>query len=182
MYILLAINPGLIAPQLPDDIAKFKKQQVVSIENESYLFADYIGTKRIESDLIVNDYITSLDTSPAGPSVIKLTNITVTGEHVSLGNGGIWWIPQSERFELTANVELPDSDMMIIIERVANGTHVIDDIRVKAQIIDGIVTIKGVFSQSGNYQITAERLNAGLDIIEAPFRLAFDKVEFDAYV
>lgn len=181
MYILLAINPGLIAPQLPDDIEKFRNQQVVSIDNKPFLFADYTGLKWIESDHNVNDYIASLDTSHS-PNILELTNIVVQGDHVTLGNGGIWWIPQNERFELTANVALPDTEMMIIIERVANGSNVIDDIRVKAQIIDGVVTINGVFSQSGNYQITAERLNAGLEIIEAPFRLAFDKVEFDAYV
>lgn len=181
MLVLIKVNSGLIAPQLPDESSQFQNQEIVVIEGKSYLFADYVGMKWIESDHNVDDYLGSVDNQDE-PILIKLTDITVTGEHVSLGNGGIWWIPQNEQFELTANVALPDSSMMIIIERVANGTHVIDDIRVKAQIIDGVVTINGVFSQSGNYQITAERLNAGLEIIEAPFRLAFDKVEFDAYV
>lgn len=113
---------------------------------------------------------------------IELENVAVHGETVELGNGGIWWLKQGSPFTLTANAKLPNSDMMVIIERVINGKTVIDDLRVKASIIDGLITMSGVLTQSGNYQITAERLNAGLEIIEAPFRLAFDKVEFDAYV
>ena len=73
-------------------------------------------------------------------------------------------------------------EMMIIIECVVNGSDVIDDLRAKASIVDGLITITSKFVQSGNYQITSERLNAGLEAVNAPFRLAFNKVEFDAYV
>ena len=113
---------------------------------------------------------------------IELTNVQVSSASAELGAGNIWWIPQGEQFTLTANVALPDANMMIIIERLANGSTVIDDIRVKASIASGVVTINAAFSQSGNYQITAERLNAGLDTIGAGFKLAFEKIEFDAYV
>lgn len=114
--------------------------------------------------------------------VIELTNIAVASANAELGAGNIWWLPQGEQFTLTANVSLPDANMMIIIERVASGSTVIDDVRVKATIENGVVTINAAFAQSGNYQITAERLNAGLDIIGAGFNLVFDKIEFDAYV
>ena len=113
---------------------------------------------------------------------IELTNVQVTSTSAELGSGNIWWLPQNEPFTLTANVALPDANMMIIVERVANGSIVIDDMRVKATIANGVVTINAAFAQSGNYQITAERLNAGLDTIGAGFNLAFDKIEFDAYV
>lgn len=113
---------------------------------------------------------------------IELTNVQVASASAELGAGDIWWLPQGEPFTLTANVALPDANMMIIIERVANGSTVIDDVRVKATIANGVVTINAAFAQSGNYQITAERLNAGLDTIGAGFNLAFDKIEFDAYV
>lgn len=126
-------------------------------------------------------YIEMTYSSLQEPTVIELTDIVVTSENAQLGAGSIWWLPQGEPFALTANVALPDTQMMIIIERVANGSTVIDDMRVKASIVDGVVTINAALANSGNYQITAERLNQGLETIGAPFRLAFDKVEFDAY-
>lgn len=113
---------------------------------------------------------------------VELTNVQVTGANAELGAGNIWWIPQGEPFTLQGEVNLPDSDMMIIIERVASGNTVIDDLRAKASIVAGVVTINAVFTQSGNYQITAERLNAGLRTIGGGFELAFEKIEFDAYV
>ena len=115
------------------------------------------------------------------PAIIALTDFVVTSDNALLGAGNIWWLPQGEPFTLTANIGLPDTQMMIIIERVANGSTVIDDMRVKASIVGGVVTINAALAHSGNYQITAERLNKGLETIGAPFRLAFDKVEFDAY-
>ena len=116
------------------------------------------------------------------PTIFDLTNVNVESPNAQLGAGGIWWLPTNEQFTLSANVALPDSEMMIIIERVVNGSDVINDIRTKAVIANGVVTINASFSESGNYQITAERLNQGLEVIDAEFRLAFDKVEFDAHV
>ena len=114
--------------------------------------------------------------------VIELTNVQVTSTNAQLGAGNIWWIPQGETFTLTGDVSLPDADMMIIIERVASGNTVIDDLRAKASIVNGVVTINAVFTQSGNYRITADRLNEGLRAINADFELAFDKIEFDSYI
>lgn len=113
---------------------------------------------------------------------LQLTDITVTGENVTLGGGGIWWLPKNSLFTLTANAQLPDAEMMIIVERVIDGSTVVDDLRIKATITGGVITVTGQFAMSGNYIITAERLNQGLEIIGAPFRLSFDKVEFDAHV
>lgn len=183
MKLLLKINSGLIEPQLPDNIALFKQQEVVEINDVIYLFADYSGSKELVSDYSVDNYLASIEAiTPQAPQVIELTNVNVTGEHVTLGAGAIWWLPINEGFTLTANAQLQDMEMMIIIERVVNGSDVIDDLRAKASIVDGLITITSKFVQSGNYQITSERLNAGLEAVNAPFRLAFSKVEFDAYV
>lgn len=35
------------------------------------------------------------------------------------------------------------------------------------------------FPQTGNYMLTAERLNAALERVEAPFRIAGETLEFD---
>jgi len=190
MNLLIRINSGLVEPQLPDNTAMFKNQRVVVIADVMYLFANYIGALELASDYSVDDYlalkeaaIEAAKPAPAlPPQVIELTNVNVTGEHVTLGSGEIWWLPINKQFTLTANAQLEDMEMMIIIERVVNGSDVIDDLRAKASIVDGLITITSNFVQSGNYQITSERLNAGLEAVNAPFRLAFNKVEFDAYV
>ncbi|TMO02936.1 hypothetical protein [Pseudoalteromonas sp. S558] len=183
MKLLIKINAGLVEPQLPDKLDFFTSKVSVVIGGELYLFADYSGAKELASDYSVDDYLAAVEAAkPLPPQVIELTNVNVTGEHVTLGAGDIWWLPINEGFTLTANAQLPDMEMMIIIERVVNGSDVIDDLRAKASIVDGLITITSKFVQSGNYQITSERLNAGLEAVNAPFRLAFNKVEFDAYV
>ncbi|MBE0367636.1 hypothetical protein [Pseudoalteromonas aurantia] len=115
------------------------------------------------------------------PSIV-LTKTTITSPNAKL-IGNIWWLPKDEPFTITANATgLPDGGLMVMVERVINATQPVDDIRFVANIKDGIVTMQGKFEQSGNYIITAKRLNAGLERIEAPFRLAFDTLEFDAYI
>lgn len=187
MNILIKINSGLVEPQLPDNTALFKNQRVVVIDDGMYLLANYIGALELVSDYSVNDYLALENAEieankPQSIQVKELVNVNVSGEHVTLGAGNIWWLPINEQFTLTANAQLQDMEMMIIIERVINGSDVIDDLRAKASIVDGLITITSKFVQSGNYQITSDRLNAGLEAVNAPFRLAFDKVEFDAYV
>ena len=183
MQVLLKINAGLVAPQLPDDISLFRTQSTAVIDEQLYFFAEYVGSKKLTSDYSVDDYLAAIEAAkPQAPQVIELTNVSVTGEHVTLGAGGIWWLPINEGFTLTANAQLENMEMMIIIERVVNGSDVIDDLRAKASIVGGLITITSKFVQSGNYQITSERLNSGLEAVDAPFRLAFNKVEFDAYV
>ncbi|TMP46403.1 hypothetical protein CWB96_12995 [Pseudoalteromonas citrea] len=179
MQLLIKINSGLIAPQLLDDISTFENQSVVIIENESYLLSNYVGTKTIPSDYDVNKYINSQNTELLS---IALTNTTVTSPSAQL-IGNIWWLPKDEPFTITANAEgLPDGGLMVMVERVINATQPVDDIRFVANIQNGQITMQGKFEQSGNYIITAERLNAGLERIGAPFRLAFDTLELDAYV
>ncbi|MBU2968799.1 hypothetical protein KO527_05475 [Pseudoalteromonas sp. C2R02] len=115
---------------------------------------------------------------------IALTDVSVVAEK-SEKVGDIWWIPTKTPFVLTANVGLQDSRMMVIIEqviRLEDGTYnPVNDKRIPADIINGVVTIKGKFESDGNYRITQERLNMGLDEIGAPFNLNFDLIEFDAY-
>lgn len=183
MKVLLKVITGLVAEQLPDDSSLFKNQDIVAIDGEQYLYADYIGSKQLVSDYNVEDYLTSVEEAkPKAPAVVTLTNVNVTGEHVVLGSGDIWWLPKNSPFTLTANAQLPNAQMMIIVERVINGGVVVDDLRIKASIENGIITVNGLFAMSGNYQITSDRLNKGLETIDAPFRLAFEKVEFDAHV
>lgn len=112
---------------------------------------------------------------------IELSNVAVSSASARKV-GDIWWMPENEAFTLTADVALPDSELMIMSERVINGDTVVDDMRFIANIANGQVTINGTFKTSGNYQITAERLNSGLARIGMPIELIFNKIEFDVYV
>ncbi|MCG7545425.1 hypothetical protein MHM93_14685 [Pseudoalteromonas sp. MM17-2] len=180
MKLLLRLAAGDVRSQLPDDSSLFKDQSVVTIEGQQYLYTHYIGSKAINSDHDVSSYLSML----AGKKIpsIDVTNIGVTGTDVELGAGGIWWVKEKTQFNLTANAELQDSSLMVIIEKVVNGREVIGDIRVKATITGGRITIQGRFDESGNYILRASRLNQGLEEIGAPFRLSFATVEFDTYV
>lgn len=111
--------------------------------------------------------------------VLPVTNINVTGATLT---GEIWWVPVNTAWTITANITLPDVEMMIVLERIVDGVSAIDDVRFVASVVSGMITINGMFSQSGNYSISAERLNKGLTRIGESFRLSFDAVEFDAYV
>ncbi|MCG7567064.1 hypothetical protein MHM95_12315 [Pseudoalteromonas sp. CnMc7-15] len=180
MKVLIRVEPKFVANDLPDDTRFFVNQKMVFIDGNSYLYADYLGTKVILSDYNVTSYEQAINVAPA---TIALSDIDVSGEAVTFGNGGIWWVAQNTAYTITAKAEgMPDGEMMIIIERIIQGGTVVQDIRAKASIVNEHITINSQFEASGNYQITAERLNQGLATIGAPFRLAFDTVEFDAYV
>lgn len=112
-------------------------------------------------------------------ATIPVTNVMVTGA-IKVGN--IWWVPVGTVWTLTANVPMPDGQMMVILERVVDGQTSVDDVRFVASMSNGQLTINGKFDASGNYTISSERLNRGLERIGMPIRLSFDMVEFDAYV
>ncbi|TMP88509.1 hypothetical protein CWC05_03510 [Pseudoalteromonas ruthenica] len=180
MRLLIRLAPGSVQPQLPDEPHYFSEQSVVTIDGHQYLYAYYHGGKYVHSDYDVDAYLASM--SPKAIPYVPIKEIAVTGDTVERGKGGIWWLAQNSTFELRGVAALPDSEMIVIIERIIDGEQVIDDIRARAVIADNTITVRGQFSQSGNYIISASRLNKGLESIEAPFRLAFETVEFDAYV
>ncbi|PHI38323.1 hypothetical protein CBQ28_04365 [Pseudoalteromonas sp. GCY] len=146
--------------------------------------AQFISTK---STLQIGDeYQSELAFCGDEPPVI-IPNIQLSGISVNSANarliGKIWWVPKTEAFTITATANgLPNGGLMVMVERVLNGYQPIDDIRFVATIENGQVTMQGKFEQSGNYIITAKRLNKGLERIGAPFRLEFETMEFDAYV
>ena len=96
----------------------------ILIDNNEQVKAGY----KYDSQSEPRFYLDS-ENEEVAPSIapIELTNVNVTGEHVVLGAGNIWWLPINEQFTLTANAQLEDMEMMIIIERVVNGSDVIED-------------------------------------------------------
>jgi hypothetical protein len=78
-------------------------------------------------------------------------------------------------------VALPNSEMMVMIEKVVRGTTPVADIRRPVTIRNGQLSLQFTPTESGNYILSAARLNEGLRKIGKEFRLQFNDVEFDAY-
>ena len=117
---------------------------------------------------------------PAKP-FLSLSTINVTAT-TAKEVGNIIWIEENDPFTLTSTCEgLPDGQIMMMIEKVIDGNQPQDDIRLIVDVKDSNITVKGRFTSTGNYIITQERMNRGLERINAPFRLSFDKIEFDVY-
>lgn len=115
----------------------------------------------------------------AGPT-LPLTNVAISAPASLVG--AIYWLRKDTLATVTANVGLPDDDYMIMAERVINGSTVVDDVRFKATVVGGVISMPVNFPIPGNYLISATRLNEGLDRIGAGVHLSFDSVEFDIYV
>jgi hypothetical protein len=111
--------------------------------------------------------------------VIDITNIQIPAAEL---NGSIYWIAKDAPVIITAYCPLPDGNLMVMVERVIDGSNTVDDIRTKAVIVGGVMTMNFVFETSGNYIFRKSRLNEGLERIGAEFNLNFDDVEFDVFV
>ena len=100
-------------------------------------------------------------------------------------NGSIWKIGTKQVATLTANTLIPAGQFTAIVERIVRGV-VVEDLRFDAQIVQGEgvnqLVLPLYFESSGNYQISAERLNQGLDEVELPFHVNFEKVDIDVVV
>jgi hypothetical protein len=110
--------------------------------------------------------------------VIPVTNISVTAATLR-EVGAINWMDAGNIVDISADVALPNLEMMIMVERIVSGNTAVGDIRRPATIFNGRLSLQFNPKISGNYLLSAERLNVGLAEIGAPFQVAFDKVEFD---
>lgn len=108
---------------------------------------------------------------------VALTNIKINVQLV----GKIHWIQKAAAFTATADCPLPDGELMVMFEQVIDSKTVVNDTRFKAVVVDGVISISGSFDTTGNWMLTAKRVNRGLDRIGAQFHLSFDPIEFDVY-
>lgn len=109
-----------------------------------------------------------------------VTNIATAGNTLR-PVGKMQWVERGNKITVTADVDLPDCEMMSIIDQVINSKVVVDEVRRPVTIHDGKLTLEFTPEASRVHVISAERLNEGLADIKAPFRLAFSKLEFDVY-
>ncbi len=111
-------------------------------------------------------------------AVLPLTNVVIS---VSL-IGAIYWVQENDVVTITGDISLPDGEYIVMAERMVDATKAVDDVRFKAIVANGAMTINAKFAQAGNYLISAERVNRGLDRIGTGVHLSFDSIEFDVYV
>ena len=116
---------------------------------------------------------------PVVKPAIEVTNIQIPAAELK---GAIYWIRKDEPIVIAADCLLPDGKLMVMVERVIDGKTTVDDIRAKATILNGVMTMTFIFDTSGNYIFRESRINEGLDRIGAEFHLNFDDVEFDVFV
>lgn len=112
--------------------------------------------------------------------VIPVSNITIVAETLRKV-GALYWVEVNNKITVTADVELPDGEMMAIIEQVVRSDLPVDEVRRPVTIVNGKLTLEFTPKATRVHIISAERLNIGLADIGAPFRLSFPKVEFDVY-
>lgn len=112
--------------------------------------------------------------------VIPVTNITPTGNTLR-PVGNLYWVQKGNQITVSADVALPNGEMMAIIDQVVNSKTVVDELRQPAVIANGKLTLTFTPEATRVHVISAERLNAGLADIGAQFRVSFPKLEFDVH-
>ena len=162
---------------------------------------EFIGTEEIVSGIPLNStfipvfqgvnvpqYFVGGEWSFDNPSTAAVEKLVLPINAISIDkpkNGTIWKIGTKQVATLTANTLIPAGQFTAIVERVVRG-QVVEDLRFDAQIIQGETVNQLVlplyFESSGNFQISAERLNQGLDEVELPFHVSFEKVDIDVVV
>lgn len=111
---------------------------------------------------------------------INVSNIEVLFD-IGQKVGNIYWIPTNTLITITANIPLPDNVFMTIFEQVVDVNVPTNDIRRPATVENGIMTLQVKFKNSGNFILSSERLNKGLKVINAGFKLSPFRLEFDIY-
>ena len=157
------------------ELKRVKDNYVLS-DNETEYLEGFLDSS-ILGKVIIDGEITS----PEVPEIpkIPLTNLAVTN---ATKVGAIYWAEENVSMTITANCALPDGSLIVMAEQVVDATSAVSDTRFKTDILNGVATIQARFAKSGNYMITADRVNRGLDRIGAGVHLSFDDIEFDIYV
>lgn len=79
--------------------------------------------------------------------------------------------------ELQTNVGFPVTLKMPIV-RHANSVPTTDEEYFEAQIVDGVITIRGSIDRSGDWKVLIERVNQALLRVGASFKFDSDDITF----
>ncbi|WKD23627.1 hypothetical protein NDQ71_00500 [Pseudoalteromonas sp. KG3] len=156
MKLLLKINSGLIEPQLPDSSSLFEQQDVVEINEEMYLFADYTGSKSLVSDYSVDDYLASI--APVETPLIPVIIDNVAGQlegYVNVENE--YTVPQaSDAVIATGQLAIPDRKFKVPFKRIDTGRVQL----MPAEVVSGAFTLPLKFETNGVWIVNQELINS----------------------
>lgn len=157
MNVLIKVEDGDLSIQLPDDIELFKNQQIVVINDISYLFAYYEGSNLIQSDYNVDDYITSKQPD----EVITVTIENVTGKIEGYFNKyNEFTVPQrSELVSANGKINFSDRLFKVPFKRVDTGRIQL----MPAEIKSGEFKITLNFETNGVWIINQQLINSDFD-------------------
>ncbi|TMO67248.1 hypothetical protein CWC18_00935 [Pseudoalteromonas aurantia] len=155
MKILLKINAGLIAPQLPDITGLFKEQSTVLIEGQLYLFANYEGDKQLVSDYDVELFIAQRNEETALKSIVI---DTVSGQLDGYANNdNEFTVPQqSNEVIATGQLAISDRRFKVPFKRIDTGRIQL----MPAQVLDGQFSIPLKFETNGIWIVNQELVNS----------------------
>ena len=155
MQVLLSITSGVIAPQLPDNLALFKQQSIVDIDGEAYFFADYVGPKAIVSDYNVDDYLMSI--APVETQLIPIIIDNVEGQLEGyVNNENEYTVPQSsDAVTATGKLAIPDRKFKVPFKRVDTGRVQL----MPAEVKGGVFTLPLKFETNGVWVVNQELIN-----------------------
>ncbi|MEZ7277217.1 hypothetical protein [Pseudoalteromonas sp. 68 DY56-GL68] len=155
MQVLLLIQSGAIAPQLPDSITLFKQQSIVDIGGKAYFFADYIGSKALVSDHNVDDYLASLN--PVETQLIPVIIDNVAGQLEGyVNNENEYTVPQSSDAVIaTGKLAIPDRKFKVPFKRVDTGRVQL----MPAEVVDGVFTLPLKFETNGVWIVNQALIN-----------------------
>lgn len=131
--------------------------------------------------------ITTMTTTPM-PETPELTQVEILNQSVKSGDPlvelalkeGAYWLTTDTVIVITGDIELPNSELMVMIEKQTDGVST-DDIRRPAVIEDGKLTLKVKFTKSGNYRLDPDRLSRGLQRVGKNIQLKFTPIEVEVY-
>lgn len=162
----------------PDSTDKLTLHEKVEYQGSQYYLATYTGDLSLQA-VSYDDYLAYQ--SNLENLIIPVTNIQITGPKTRLV-GNIYWTELNSEITLTAACDMPDGELMAMIEKVVNADQVVDDKRSILTIQNNVATMTRVFKDEGNYLMTESRLNEGLERIHAPFRVSLERdIEIDVY-
>lgn len=155
MQILLKINSGLVAPQLPDDISKFRTQSIAVIEGQLYFFAEYVGLKQLVSDYSVDDYLASI--TPVETPLIPVIIDDVAGQLDGyVNNENEYTVPQSSDAVIaTGQLAISDRKFKVPFLRVDTGREQL----MPAAVKDGVFTLPLKFETNGTWIVNQKLIN-----------------------
>lgn len=155
MNVLIKVEDGDLSIQLPDDIELFKNQQIVVINDISYLVADYEGDKQLVSDYDVESFIAQRNEETALKNIV-IDNVSGQLDGYA-NNDNEFTVPQqSSEVIATGQLAISDRRFKVPFKRIDTGRIQL----MPAQVLDGQFSIPLKFETNGIWIVNQELVNS----------------------